>query len=110
MIMQPPRSTRTDTPFPYTTVFRALSQSLQTSRNFRNLRHAIVAAIRRALEQLEIIDDDKADAVAPLEPARARAETRDRQAGRIVDEQRQRLERLRRTAQDRKSTRLNSRH
>src|SRR3546814_2382529 len=29
----------------------------------------------------------------------SRAETRDRQAGRIVDEQRQRLERLRRTAQ-----------
>src|SRR3546814_1158128 len=65
-----------------------LSQGLQTARNFRNLLHAIVAAFRRALKQLEIIDDDKADAVAPLEPARARAETRDRQAGRIVDEQR----------------------
>src|SRR3546814_5987408 len=37
MIRRPPRSTRTDTLFPYTTLFRSLHQHLQTRRLWPNL-------------------------------------------------------------------------
>src|SRR3546814_13212909 len=34
MIRRPPRSTRTDTLFPYTTLFRSISDDLPASQNF----------------------------------------------------------------------------
>src|SRR3546814_6008059 len=47
MIRRPPRSTRTDTLFPYTTLFR--SQDLQLSRRQPRLRAARRRALRRRL-------------------------------------------------------------
>src|SRR3546814_19744368 len=47
-----------------------LRQRLQTTRNFRNFLHAVVAALRRTLEQLEIVDDDEADTVTTLQKPR----------------------------------------
>src|SRR3546814_15208945 len=44
MIRRPPRSTRTDTLFPYTTLFRSEvhDQNIGTVLDYRMLRHAIV--------------------------------------------------------------------
>src|SRR3546814_12198681 len=76
-----------------------LRQRLQTTRNFLNFLHAVVAALRRTLEQLEIVDDDEADPVTPLQTPRAGAQSGDRQARRVVDKQGQGLELLRVAAQ-----------
>src|SRR3546814_1233319 len=38
MIRRPPRSTRTDTPFPYTTLFRATLSETSTAANFHQLK------------------------------------------------------------------------
>src|SRR3546814_16174768 len=91
MIRRTPRTTRTDTLFPYTTLFRSFTkvgklrslvlaafdlaaelrqghdrdikffcQSLEPTRNFGNLLHAIVAAARAALQELEIVEIGRA--------------------------------------------------
>src|SRR3546814_17786719 len=62
---------------------------------FGNLLHAIVAAARAALQELEIVDDDEADAMAALEPPGAGAQAGDRQSRRIVDDHVQGVEFLR---------------
>ena len=49
-------------------------------------------ALARALQQLEIVDDDQADAVLPLHAAGAGAQRGDGEARRVVDVERQRLE------------------
>src|SRR3546814_2345546 len=48
MIRRPPRSTRTDTLFPYTTLFRSLSRRLDSGRSRRIFRcgHGHVGAAR----------------------------------------------------------------
>src|SRR3546814_21140586 len=74
-------------------------QGFQTTRNFRNFLHAVVAALRRTLEQLEIVDDDEADTVTPLQTPRAGAQSGDRQARRVVDKHGQGLALLRGAAQ-----------
>src|SRR3546814_21185790 len=38
MIRRPPRSTRTDTLFPYTTLFRSSTLGARTARRYNNLR------------------------------------------------------------------------
>src|SRR3546814_8071229 len=45
MIRRPPRSTRTDTLFPYTTLFRAANKYLLTPRGLYELRYFFSAAI-----------------------------------------------------------------
>src|SRR3546814_18021858 len=42
MIRRPPRSTRTDTLFPYTTLFRSRSKERQSPRGASNARHCAV--------------------------------------------------------------------
>ena len=50
------------------------------------------AALARALQQLEIVDDDQADPLLALQPPGAGAQRRDGEARRVVDIERQRLE------------------
>src|SRR3546814_3319037 len=53
MIRRPPRSTRTDTLFPYTTLFRSVPHQQQMRRaRYRNeLRHALDQAEEQSLQQ-----------------------------------------------------------
>src|SRR3546814_6573662 len=101
MIRRPPRSTRTDTLFPYTTLFRAKGFRKQSKARFR--RHRVDFAnwlyyIRQMATALQNFVED-----APLERARAIARglparlVRDLVADPAV-------------TIDRKSTRLNSSH
>src|SRR3546814_6538093 len=46
MIRRPPRSTRTDTLFPYTTLFRSPGQVVVTDTTSLNLFKALAAALR----------------------------------------------------------------
>ena len=46
----------------------------------------------RALQQLDVVDDQQVEALLPLQPPRARGELRDRQAAGLVDEERQVLQ------------------
>ena len=41
------------------------------------------------MQQLEVINDDQPNPVPPFKPARARPQRRNREAGRVIDEQRQ---------------------
>src|SRR3546814_6065623 len=54
MIRRPPRSTRTDTLFPYTTLFRSIGApariACSTVRSFRSLRRGGIAALRAIVE------------------------------------------------------------
>ncbi len=70
-----------------------LGERLEAAADLRDLVDAVVvAAPPRALEELEIVDDDEADAALPLEPAGAGAERRDGEARRVVDIERQAFE------------------
>ena len=70
-----------------------LGELLQAAADLGNFLDAIVVGVlARALEQLEIIDDDHADALLPLQPAGAGAQRGDGQAGRVVDVERQALQ------------------
>src|SRR3546814_7138184 len=119
MIRRPPRSTRTDTLFPYTTLFRSLDQPLAPDRADQRAavdvggEKPLGAHERQAEQPRHGIDDetrtadvrrdkigqgretaaDHAIGIAVLEP-------RDRAFGRGADE----------FDRDRKSTRLNSSH
>src|SRR3546814_1084752 len=52
MIRRPPRSTRTDTLFPYTTLFRSdrLQRALRTARGFQGRQSGFRNALRPAVE------------------------------------------------------------
>src|SRR3546814_13727189 len=104
MIRRPPRSTRTDTLFPYTTLFRSVGvrEAIRKPR-LRCLvlrprrQFGVIAAVDEHTRQRRRVDFDR--------PARRPA--RDEQVGH------HRLHRLAAEAQprlDRKSTRLNSSH
>src|SRR3546814_9292405 len=47
MIRRPPRSTRTDTPFPYTTLFRSRAITRPSSRHALPGRHANIRLVER---------------------------------------------------------------
>src|SRR3546814_3113808 len=54
MIRRPPRSTRTDTLFPYTTLFRSIRQLYQRHRTFDlrcDVREAMLAFVRREMPE-----------------------------------------------------------
>src|SRR3546814_21105881 len=71
MIRRPPRSTRTDTLFPYTTLFRSLRRPADAQRQrWRHHRHADrVHRIRR--------DDRRPAADRPADPGRAPGDGQD---------------------------------
>src|SRR3546814_9193821 len=114
MILRPPRSTRTDTLFPYTTLFRSARLELGLGRCLDRHRLAgtrIAARRCLALRNREGAEADQANLVALLERTRNRIEHGlDRFAGVAFAETR----RIGHGAdpfllvQDRKSTRLNS--
>src|SRR3546814_18526221 len=60
MIRRPPRSTRTDTLFPYTTLFRSLDrkalhmQQMVDALGERDILGAVIAAAARPLERLQL--------------------------------------------------------
>src|SRR3546814_8214123 len=114
MIRRPPRSTRTDTLFPYTTLFRSVEHGdLLVPEGAEGPPYA-----RRA-EDAALVVDHQPQAVAEAEPAHLRGEdVRRRQhvrqlAARVldgVDVEEHRAGNVLRLELDRKSTRLNSSH
>src|SRR3546814_5947894 len=115
MIRRPPRSTRTDTLFPYTTLFRALAgQDHRHRYMIRQLAHcamdyaALADDADLGLGEAElggVCRDDDIGAHRELEPAA------DAKALNCSDQRFfQRDERSADTREDRKSTRLNSSH
>src|SRR3546814_11838521 len=103
MIRRPPRSTRTDTLFPYTTLFRSLARL--TSEERRALWRQMLAAAKGAdlifLPAVPHHEADGVDVFAELGTA-IETETLYRAQFKGWDEAN--------TTQDRKSTRLNSSH
>src|SRR3546814_13787005 len=88
MIRRPPRSTRTDTLFPYTTLFRSKRQSVQRRsfhRDALNRHHTAPVAATRALPVMAACAETAAIAAIARRP-------------------------LEQAIGDRKSTRLNSSH
>src|SRR3546814_12175328 len=89
MIRRPPRSTRTDTLFPYTTLFRSADAELTADDRL----HAGVASGKREFESAEEItavgDGDRRHAVLGTElyeilrPDRALAQREDRKSTRL---------------------------
>src|SRR3546814_223458 len=79
MIRRPPRSTRTDTLFPYTTLFRSIGEAARGARQrgraavigldrdqrAARLRHRIAERARRA-GAIEILRDQRAETLLPL--------------------------------------------
>src|SRR3546814_9598375 len=58
MIRRPPRSTRTDTLFPYTTLFRSFLVMLRTrqlGRQFRDIERSVRALPKRSRERLSTL-------------------------------------------------------
>src|SRR3546814_16026982 len=97
MIRRPPRSTRTDTPFPYTTLFRSRGRAREGQRRRPQVEveHAVAETGLVVVVALGLRGGDDFD----LPPVEAEA---------LVDRANLRLGRLR--VRDRKSTRLNSSH
>ena len=68
-----------------------LGQRLEAGGDLRHLLHAaFVARLGRARQQLQVVDDEQAEALLALEPARAGRELGDRDAAGLVDVERQR--------------------
>ena len=65
-----------------------LGHRLQAAGDLRHLLHPVVAAAAGGgPDQLQIVDDDEAEAVLALEPPRPGAQRRHGDAGRVVDEE-----------------------
>src|SRR3546814_2797818 len=74
MRLRPPRSTRTDTLFPYTTLFRSCRGGAERTRGHRRVKSARYR-LRRCDRQAAIADDDTAGRAAGLyESAGTRSE------------------------------------
>src|SRR3546814_15208723 len=93
MIRLPPRSTRTDTLFPYTTLFRSAQALLKDSDP--DMREMAVEEVREAKEQLLELESNLQRMLLPKDPNDGRNVFLEIRAG---------------TGGDRKSTRLNSSH
>src|SRR3546814_5224357 len=111
MIRRPPRSTRTDTLFPYTTLFRSLDAEIEFGgrEGFGAVFEApvgagqargIVAQLLRALDR-DVLDRGHVHAEDDLAP---------RGADRVIDVDDRGLCAREAVEADRKSTRLNSSH
>src|SRR3546814_15694401 len=99
MIRRPPRSTRTDTPFPYTTLFR----SLQTDPDFANGVWAVVDVDTSRF-------DGRAEKINITVPRRVLTQIDNYAKAHGATRSGFLVEAARRAMADRKSTRLNSSH
>src|SRR3546814_4877956 len=116
MIRRPPRSTRTDTLFPYTTLFRSSAGRRQLERAGIEVGELIgreqgeAAAAGDATGDIlhQVVMRRDADAVA--DPDAWRGAGQQAEAVRRGEGRKQLRNRLRLHRQDRKSTRLNSSH
>src|SRR3546814_10786179 len=113
MIRRPPRSTRTDTLFPYTTLFRSLQDSrLQAdhrTHRIRSLRRGVRTVERDAgPAEVEVVVGAEEDAGGVAERHRRARQGGERrlEGGELLGLLR--VVRLLRAGKDRKSTRLNS--
>src|SRR3546814_5469100 len=106
MIRRPPRSTRTDTLFPYTTLFRSAGVKATIWHNPRCSKSRAALAILEAAPGVEV------DVVEYLKtpPSRAEIEAVLKKAGVRPSEAVRRGEGEQPPTGDRKSTRLNSSH
>src|SRR3546814_15872806 len=59
MLRRPPRSTRTDTLFPYTTLFRSERTTRQTFKRLLDFRHQVGLAEPRVRPLIARLDDDE---------------------------------------------------
>src|SRR3546814_4021004 len=108
MIRRPPRSTRTDTLFPYTTLFRSAVYSGESAfdscAQAKRASHEIRKGISRRPQDLDVEIADKhflpEDAQLHLSEPRAEAAMRAHSEGNVLPG----------IGTDRKSTRLNSSH
>src|SRR3546814_8968813 len=116
MIRRPPRSTRTDTLFPYTTLFRSRSTGSDSGRETRDVRASVASsylssgadAIAGVVDDLLAVFLGKGAALRRWKEIEHRFRgTTELHAERRDDERPVDQDRLR---QDRKSTRLNSSH
>src|SRR3546814_13222108 len=57
MIRRPPRSTRTDTHFPYTTLFRSLALDLVEQRRGELVLAAVEPVLRRTIQGADVARD-----------------------------------------------------
>src|SRR3546814_3682711 len=112
MIRRPPRSTRTDTLFPYTTLFRSIGRALLSGPRFMLMDEPLSSldSPRRAeiMPVIEYIRDELKHPILYVSHDRGEVE---RLATQIVQiEPRECMRRSHAGTEDRKSTRLNSSH
>src|SRR3546814_10363354 len=107
MIRRPPRSTRTDTLFPYTTLFRSAARGVLGLADDR-LVLEIRGRAEQRLERRVHVGVDERQPTVHLGAAAERAVAAVSYFGKAVGEEVEDRHVLR--EQDRKSTRLNSRH
>src|SRR3546814_4333942 len=113
MIRRPPRSTRTDTLFPYTTLFRSVVRRQPVVGFGDEILEERPGAPRQATEESELRSRQRArpalarQAGPPRQPRRQQPQRQQRRGNR----QRRRMQaHQRERGGDRKSTRLNSSH
>jgi hypothetical protein len=70
-----------------------LSEGLQARGDLCDFLHAIFQrSARRALQQLNVVDDEEVQPLLPLQASGARSELRNRQSAGFIDEKRQMLQ------------------
>src|SRR3546814_13636038 len=84
MIRRPPRSTRTDTLFPYTTLFRSLVEEADLTEHRPDSAHLPHHPLNRFVAGVRIGRDKLPRLVGKIEEDRARFEQRERRAARPV--------------------------
>src|SRR3546814_7857243 len=107
MIRRPPRSTRTDTLFPYTTLFRSHAAGHRGDRLVIDVRCGRTNPVGRTAN--EIAFDVAPQRGTPAEANEA-STCKQTQATHVVSSFRCRFRKSERASTDRKSTRLNSSH
>src|SRR3546814_4691154 len=100
MIRRPPRSTRTDTLFPYTTLFRSIERSRNRAQTIDDRLHAIIEVGTGAVELVDVAHARHAIFLG-LTPHGFRLRL---DASHAIERRNRAVE------EDRKSTRLNSSH
>src|SRR3569623_52437 len=62
-----------------------LRQRLQAGGDLGDFLHAVVGTLARTRQELDVVDDEKVEALLPLQPTRARHQLRDGAAAGVVD-------------------------
>src|SRR3546814_1522150 len=111
MLRRPPRSTRTDTLFPYTTLFRSRADERfhqageKSEAQLKALLQPVESTLKQYQEGLQRVEKDRVDSYAGLREAVEQVRVGQVQ---VKDEAARLVNALR--SRDRKSTRLNSSH